>query len=84
VTHACAVESNGTTLVNPLRFRGVDTGALPITDEAKLHLGDHSQDGQNHAAHRPTSVDGRLEHPEACSLLFQSVHEIENIPRVPA
>jgi hypothetical protein len=33
---ACAVETDRATLVNSLRFRGVDAGALPITDEAKL------------------------------------------------
>jgi len=62
-----------------LSFRG-----LPITDEAKLHLGDHSQHSQDHAAHRAASIDGRLKHPEACSFFFQFVHEIEDVPRVPA
>jgi hypothetical protein len=28
--------------INTFRFRGVDASALPITDEAKLHLGDHA------------------------------------------
>jgi hypothetical protein len=40
---ACAVESDRATLVNALRLRGVDAGAMTITDEAKLHLGDHTQ-----------------------------------------
>jgi hypothetical protein len=26
--------------------------ALPVTDEAKLHLSDHAQHTQDHAAHR--------------------------------
>ena len=50
---AGTVESGGTALVNPLRLCGLDAGALPIADEAKLHLGDH-------AAHRPAGIDGMV------------------------
>ena len=70
--------------VNALRFRGVDAGALPIAEEAKLHLGDHAQHSQDHAAHRPTGIDSRLQHPEACAFIFKFMHEIENISSVPA
>ena len=55
-----------------------DAGALPIADEAKLHLGDHAQHGQHHAAHRPAGIDGRLQHPEAFALFLQFAHEIED------
>jgi hypothetical protein len=88
VTHvaidACAVERDKATLVNPLRFRCVYAGALPVTDEAKLHLGDHAQHSEAHAAHRPAGIDCWLQHPKARSFFFQFVHEIENVPRVPA
>jgi hypothetical protein len=57
---------------------------LPITGEAKLHLGDHAQDGQHHAAHRTAGIDGRLQHRMACAFLFQFVHEVEDVARVPA
>jgi hypothetical protein len=70
--------------VDPLRLCGLDAGVLPITDEAKLHLGNHAQDGQNHSAHRPAGIDGWLQHRKARSFFFQFVHEIENVPRVPA
>jgi len=63
----------GRPFVNPLRLCGIDAGALPITDEAELHLGDHARHSQYHAARRTTGIDGRLEHPEACSLLFPFV-----------
>jgi hypothetical protein len=33
---------------------------LPITDEAELHLGDHAEHSQDHAAHRAAGIDGRL------------------------
>jgi hypothetical protein len=56
---------------------------LPIAGEAKLHLGDHAKHSQEHAAHRPAGIDGRLQHPKACSFFFKFVHEIENISRVP-
>ena len=44
---------DGAAFVNALRFRGVDAGALPIVDEAKLHLGERAEHSQDHAAHRP-------------------------------
>jgi len=57
---------------------------LPIAEEAKLHLDDHAQHNENHAAHRPAGIDCWLQHPKARSFFFQFVHEIENVPRVPA
>jgi hypothetical protein len=59
------------------------SGALPIADEAELHLGDHAEHSQDHAAHRPAGVDGRFQHPEACSFSLQFERENENISRVP-
>src|SRR6202161_4311764 len=82
--NACAVESDWSALVNALRFRGVDAGALPIADEAKLHLGDHAQHSQDHAAHRAAGIDGRLQNPKVCAFFFPFVHEVENVARVPA
>jgi hypothetical protein len=81
---AGTVESGGTALVNPLRLCGLDAGALPIADEAKLHLGDHAQHGQDHPAHRAAGIDGRLQHSKACAFFFQFVHEVENVPGRPA
>jgi hypothetical protein len=43
---------DGAAFVNALRFRGVDAGALPIVNEAKLHLGDRAEHSQDHATHR--------------------------------
>jgi hypothetical protein len=59
---AGAVKRGWTAFVNPLRFRGLDTGALSITDEAKLHLCDDAEQGRNHLAYpavdcqQPTSA----------------------------
>jgi hypothetical protein len=39
-----AVESGRAALVNPLRLCGLDASALPVADEAKLHLCDHAID----------------------------------------
>src|ERR1700722_2714590 len=80
---ACAIERGRAALTNPLRLCGVDTRALPITDEAELHHGDHAQHSEDHAAHWPSSIDGRLQNPEACTFLFRFVHEVENVARVP-
>jgi DNA-binding LacI/PurR family transcriptional regulator len=62
----------------------ITKGANAIVIGAKLHLGDHTQHGQDHATHRPTGIDGGLQHSEACSLLLQFVDEVENVARVPA
>src|ERR1700722_17135300 len=45
----------------------------------KLHLGHDAQHSQDHAAHWPASIDGRLQHLEACSFFFQFVDEIEDL-----
>jgi hypothetical protein len=82
--NARPIESGRSALANPLRFRGVNACALPITDEAKLHFGDHAQHSDDHTAHRPAGVDGWLQHPHACPLLSQFVDEVENVARVPA
>ena len=72
-------------LVNPLRLRRVMPARCRSRMKPKLlRLGDHAQHSQDHAAHRPAGVDGRLQHPEACSFLFEFVHEVENVPGVPA
>jgi hypothetical protein len=62
--------------VNGLRLCGVDAPALPITDEAKLHLGDRAEHSQDHAAHRAAGIDGRLQHPKTCAFLFKFVREM--------
>jgi hypothetical protein len=77
-------KADGAAFVNALRFRGVDAGALPIVDEAKLHLGDRAEHSQDHAAHRAAGIDGRLQHPKAGTSLFEFVHEVEDVPSVSA
>src|ERR1700722_15483937 len=80
--NARAVESDGPALVNPLRLCCVDASALAVANEAELHLATHPQDGQDHPAHRPAGVDGRLQHPQARSFFLQLVNEIEDVPRI--
>ena len=66
---------------SPLRRR---CRQLPIADEAKLHLGDHAEHSQDHAARPAAGINGRLQHSEACSFFLQFVDKIEDVPRVSA
>jgi len=53
-----AIEGGRAALVNALGLCGVDASALPITDEAKLRLGDHARHSEDHAAHIVLSRGG--------------------------
>ena len=53
-----AIEGDRAALVNALGLCGVDASALPITDEAKLRLGDHARHSEDHAAHIVLSRGG--------------------------
>jgi hypothetical protein len=67
-----------------LRLCSVDADALPITDEAGLHLRDHAQHSQDHATHWPIGFNGGFQHAQTRAFSSSSLHEIENVPRVPA
>jgi hypothetical protein len=64
----------GRPFVNALRLCGVDASSLAITDEAKLHLGDHAQHSQDHPAHRPAGVDGWVQHSSLTACIGRPFH----------
>ena len=82
--NARSVESGRAALLIPFHFAASMPASCRSRMKPSFHLGNHALHGQHHAAHRPAGVDGRPQHPAACAFLFKFVHEIENVPRVPA
>ena len=73
------IEGDRPAFVDALGLGGLDARALAVPDKPQLHLGHHAQHRQDHAAHRPACVDCGLKDPEVRSLLFQFVHEVEDV-----
>jgi hypothetical protein len=76
---ACAVEGDRAALVNALRFRGLDAGALPIAEKPSSISATMPSTMRTM---RPIGPPVSMAAPTYCGLLFffQFVHDVENVP----
>src|SRR5262249_34692898 len=78
------VERHEPALVNAPGLGGFNAGALALSDEADLHLGNHPKHCQHHLADRALGRDLRFEHPKMRALALKLMNQVQHITRAAA